>query len=156
MRKTLEDYKSELLGKKFGRLTVLDVQPYIMKSGKTNGCKAVCQCGCGKQKIVYTYGLLKGNTQSCECLQKEKAKTNIKEALKWNNEHPKEMKIIRDKGIHIMLKWQKENPEKSKEQKMESVKKALQWQEDHPEECRQFLEKAHQWQKEHPEEFKSF
>ena len=150
---TLEGYKQELVGKKFARLTVLDIQPYYTSTGKTNGFSAVCRCDCGNIKNVTVHCLLKGTTTSCGCLQKEKARNNIKQALKWNEEHPEEMKQIRDKGIRSMLEWQKSHPEEASRQKQEAVNKALQWREEHQEEVKMFLEKAHQWQKDHPEEF---
>lgn len=153
--KTLEDYREALVGKKFGRLLVLDVQKRIVKStGKSNGCDAVCLCDCGNKKIIYAYLLLKGHTQSCGCLQKEKARNNIKEAHKWNESHPEEMKKIREKGISSMLKWQKEHPEEASKQKKECFEKCQLWQKEHPDKMRSFLDKAHTWQKEHPEEFK--
>ena len=153
-KKTLEEYKQELIGKKFTRLTVLDVQINYRKSiGQKNGFSALCKCDCGNIKTIFIHCLLKGTTTSCGCLQKEKAKNNIKQALKWNEEHPEEMKVIRDKGVSSMLQWQQEHPEEAREQKLKAVNNALEWREKHPEKCKDYLNQAHQWQKEHAEEF---
>lgn len=56
--------RSNLYNQKFGRLTVLDWQ---------GQGKWLCQCECGNQVVVETSNLRNGNTQSCGCLQKERA-----------------------------------------------------------------------------------
>lgn len=55
----------DLIGKRFGRLIVLD---------NCNN-KKLCKCDCGKYVYVLTNHLTLGHTQSCGCLQKEKVKT---------------------------------------------------------------------------------
>lgn len=57
----------DLVGKKFGRLTV------IRKVGKTKGRKVQweCVCECGETKVVTTDKLNSGHTQSCGCLRHE-------------------------------------------------------------------------------------
>lgn len=54
----------DLTGQKFGRWTVIK---YIGNS------KWLCKCDCGNIKVVQGGSLKNGNTQSCGCLQKEKA-----------------------------------------------------------------------------------
>lgn len=63
----------DLIGQKFGRLTV------IKKGPKKQGGKQywMCKCECGNTKSVYQYNLISGQTQSCGCLQKEIAKSNL-------------------------------------------------------------------------------
>lgn len=56
-------------GDKFGRLTVIGT----CKNQK-NHTLYLCKCECGKEKKAYSFNLVKGQTQSCGCLQKEKAK----------------------------------------------------------------------------------
>lgn len=51
---------------RFGRLIVLD--QFISKGHST----ARCVCDCGKSKVTGVCDLLRGYTQSCGCLQKEK------------------------------------------------------------------------------------
>ena len=61
----------DLIGRVFGKLTV------ISKSNKTNKFKNVywnCLCDCGKEKIILGGSLVKGSTQSCGCLQKERVR----------------------------------------------------------------------------------
>ena len=61
-----------ILGKKYGRLTVLQYagDEYI---GKDNNSRYICQCDCGNIAIVGQNKLKSGHTQSCGCLQKERA-----------------------------------------------------------------------------------
>lgn len=57
----------DLTNKKFGRLT----PQYYIKGGKWH-----CICDCGEELDVDTRNLNSGHTQSCGCLQKEKASKN--------------------------------------------------------------------------------
>lgn len=59
----------DLTGQKFGRLTVVE------RAG-TKGHEPtwLCKCDCGKTAIVIGAELRKGNTTSCGCYAKEKAK----------------------------------------------------------------------------------
>ena len=59
--------RKNLLGKHFNRLTPIEWEG----DGKWK-----CRCVCGNIVSVITYNLLNGNTQSCGCLQKEKASEN--------------------------------------------------------------------------------
>lgn len=58
----------EMIGQKFGRLTVVE------ECGRDNyrQAKWKCRCDCGNEIVVRGYSLRVGNTQSCGCLQKEK------------------------------------------------------------------------------------
>lgn len=58
----------DLTGMRFGRLVVLK-RDYSTKKG----VKWICQCDCGNITTVATTPLKNGHTQSCGCLQKEKA-----------------------------------------------------------------------------------
>lgn len=61
---------SDLTGKRFGRLTVLREAA----RDKPRLPRWLCQCDCGTEKVVPAASLLKPNpTQSCGCLQREKA-----------------------------------------------------------------------------------
>lgn len=61
----------DLTDQKFGRLTVIK----RVENDKQGRPKWLCKCNCkdGNEKIVRASALKKGNTQSCGCLQKEKA-----------------------------------------------------------------------------------
>lgn len=60
--------KEDLTNKKFGKLT----PQYYIKGGKW-----FCKCDCGNTCIIDTRNLNSGHTQSCGCLQKEKAQNNV-------------------------------------------------------------------------------
>lgn len=64
MRKAID-----MTGKKFGRLTVLE----RVKVAGENKAHWLCKCDCGNVKIVSGGHLRLGHTQSCGCLQKERA-----------------------------------------------------------------------------------
>ena len=72
-------FKRNLLGKKFGRLTVLE------DTGERYNQKLViwkCKCDCGEYKNVSSNSLLTGGTKSCGCLQKERTKESSKKKIK--------------------------------------------------------------------------
>ncbi len=57
-----------LVGKRFGRLQV------VAREGVLSGEAAwACDCDCGCSVVVRGYSLRKGHTQSCGCLQRERA-----------------------------------------------------------------------------------
>lgn len=61
---------AELIGKRFGRLTV------TAEAEKSRGRKKRwrCLCDCGGETITGTSNLTSGNTQSCGCLRRESAR----------------------------------------------------------------------------------
>jgi hypothetical protein len=59
--------RAELVGEKFGRLTVIE-----FKEIKNEKAYWLCKCECGNPVFVPTYRLKGGITQSCGCLQKER------------------------------------------------------------------------------------
>ena len=63
-------HKYNLIGKKFGRLTVLAKD----ESNLQNCTKWICQCDCGKRTSVATTVLLSGKTVSCGCYRNERIK----------------------------------------------------------------------------------
>lgn len=58
-----EIISSDLIGKRFGKLVVIKQEP--SKDGRTQW---LCDCDCGKQKVVSSNNLLTGDTKSCGCL----------------------------------------------------------------------------------------
>lgn len=82
------DYKSkDLTDQVFGRLTVLK-RAEIDKHKKS---RWLCQCNCGRQKVVNASSLLRGLTFSCNCLKEEKVRKGYKDiSFNWwkrkNNE----------------------------------------------------------------------
>ena len=64
--------KLNLLNERFGKLLV------IKESENINGRTAwLCQCDCGKEKIVRTKELRNGIVKSCGCLKSEKSNIQI-------------------------------------------------------------------------------
>ena len=57
----------DLVGQRFGKLTVLGFS-HIDKNG---GSVWVCQCDCGTTKAVTAANLRSGYSQSCGCTRKE-------------------------------------------------------------------------------------
>lgn len=61
------------VGKRFGRLTTLErVDDAVSANGRRRS-RWLCQCDCGNKKIVFAENLTGGKTESCGCLQKERA-----------------------------------------------------------------------------------
>ena len=59
-------------GDRFGRLVVIrQVDAHITPSGKKYP-RILCKCDCGNEKIIDKRNLIKGLTQSCGCLRKER------------------------------------------------------------------------------------
>lgn len=72
-----------LIGKKFGRLTVVEE---IQDSTPQRLWK--CKCDCGRYTNVYSYTLTSGHTKSCGCLRSESVshgETLIAQILKEND-----------------------------------------------------------------------
>lgn len=111
-----------LIGKRFGRLIVIK----RMQQDRWRNYKWLCQCDCGKQKIVRSGSLRSGYTQSCGCLQKErcavshtrhghktKEKTSkiyrIWEAIlrRCKNPNYHEYKYYGGRGIKVCERWKK-------------------------------------------------
>lgn len=61
----------ELLGQKFGRLTVVEITETPTPSGRTSlGLKCLCECGKNTTPDLST--LTNGSTVSCGCFRKER------------------------------------------------------------------------------------
>ena len=62
--------KIDMIGKRFGRLVVIkyydDIEP-----GRP---RWLCRCDCGNERVVRGISLRKGDTKSCGCITKERAK----------------------------------------------------------------------------------
>lgn len=66
MSRVFEIKADELVGKKFGRLTVLS--KHSAKNGKW---RYNCSCSCGNEKVIAGRQLTNGDCVSCGCYQKE-------------------------------------------------------------------------------------
>jgi hypothetical protein len=58
------------IGEVFGRLTVVAIAPSATKWHR----RFLCRCSCGRTKTVFGTNLVRGRTQSCGCLQKERTR----------------------------------------------------------------------------------
>lgn len=77
------------VGEKYGRLTIIDI---IWDADKT---KAICKCDCGNDYIGSKADIVSGHTQSCGCLQSDRAsESNTKD---WTG-------IISDYGVEFICK----------------------------------------------------
>lgn len=66
--------KIDLIGQKFGRLTVLEeAEPYISPQG-VKARRYKCLCECGKSTVVSTNQLRRGGTVSCGCFHRDQQK----------------------------------------------------------------------------------
>lgn len=124
----------ELTGQRFGRLVVLGKYDTPKR-----GQHWECVCDCGEIIVDVTSHLVRGNTQSCGCLGRErrKAANDRKKAMSreerlerrkiWNRRykerHPEKCKRIQDesnrKRKDAMLVWCKENEGSYKKRKRE-------------------------------------
>lgn len=86
---------NELVGKKFGRLTVVSFE------GVNNHRKAIwmCDCDCGNTKTVVGSSLISGGTVSCGCYQSSETKKRFSKDMtgkKFNR-----LTVINREGTHV-------------------------------------------------------
>lgn len=110
--------KIDLIGKKFGRLEVLDETIDRTSNGYVLW---LCKCECGNFKITSSYNLRIGKTKSCGCRQDE---TKIKEIhghgygsktyISWSgmikrclNSNTSNFKYYGERGIIVCKRWMK-------------------------------------------------
>lgn len=76
----------DIIGKQFGKLTVLKRVPTPEYIKEKSHIYYECECSCEKhtKKIVYRSHLLNGKIQSCGCYQKEQSFKNKKGKIKGN------------------------------------------------------------------------
>lgn len=78
--------KKDLTGQVFGRLKVIEQTDDYIEPNGTHRARWLCMCLCPEHNIrkVVEKDLLRGHTQSCGCLQKEKATEAGKQKRKVN------------------------------------------------------------------------
>jgi len=59
----------DLTGQTFGRLLVLNQAGY----NKSGNALWLCKCACGNEKVVTSSNIVRGDTTSCGCYQKQRA-----------------------------------------------------------------------------------
>ena len=72
----------EYIGKKFGKLTVIEIV-HVDKNGKQHsGWQWKCKCDCGNETLARPSLVLRGKKLSCGCLKKEQEYHNLGEKRK--------------------------------------------------------------------------
>ena len=153
-RKTLEDYKIELVGNTYGWLTVLDVY-------KTNFNKRIClcKCRCGVEKEIDLVKIVSGHTKSCGCYKKSAEFS--KKISQWYEDNPEK---VAEKSKKFS-QWCKENTDRTKQwgekysewrknnldKVAEANEKHKQWFKDNPDKVAERSAKFSQWCKDNPD-----
>ncbi len=85
-----------LVGQQFSRLEVIATAGRDAK-GNT---QSLARCVCGVEKLIANRNLIRGNTRSCGCLQREVASENGKKfaAGRWKNH----VKVVRPKSLNTV------------------------------------------------------
>ena len=101
----------DLTGQTFGRLTVIK----RVENAKNNKAQWLCQCSCGKQKIIKSSNLIRGATRSCGCIKEEKRLGELHNSRLhriWNNmkqrcSNPKNTNYVHygKRGITVCKEW---------------------------------------------------
>ena len=109
--------RKDLIGQKFGRLTVVSFCGFYNKHTHWN-----CDCDCGGKAIVTSCNLVRKNTLSCGCIQKERTSQaskkhglsqhscyNVWRAMINRCENPKNNGYYRygGRGINVCERWHK-------------------------------------------------
>lgn len=94
---------ANLIGKKYNRWTVLDKTP--ISGGKNRHVKYYVICDCGREGLVSSSALTRGESKSCGCLNQEKRKERVaKNSPRWLDK----TRRIDDDGY--VLIWYPEHP----------------------------------------------
>lgn len=91
-----EKNRPDLLGKKFGQLTVIKLQ-------QKNPTKWLCRCSCGGFTIVNTANLKNGHTTSCGCRAGNKNISSKGEELIINILNKNKINFIKEKTFEDLL-----------------------------------------------------
>jgi hypothetical protein len=105
-----------LVGKTFGRLTVIEIGP---RTSVKKGTYYLCRCECGNLKEIKAQALVSGATLSCGCYNKEvmtthgMSKTKLYDTLhkmkrRCNNIDDKNYKNYGGRGIKICEDWEQD------------------------------------------------
>lgn len=110
----------DLIGMKFGRMTVIEFAGYYKCNCRGKKALWKCKCECGNEKIVRGSCLLYGDTKSCGCLSREMASAravkhhgfgtrlyNIWDSMRQrcNNPNNKSYYNYGGRGIKICKEW---------------------------------------------------
>lgn len=114
----------DMIGKKYGKLTVLGIDHYKLDKDGYKRYYLRCKCDCGNEKVVIAYSLTRGLTVSCGCYQKVAASKAKRTHGKSNsriyhifrdmhrrceNSQRPSYKRYGGRGITVCDEWNKEN-----------------------------------------------
>ena len=141
---TLDEWKSDLIGKEFNWLTVVDV----IVDESDNSMKCICKCRCGNIKLIPPCIVSKSKAKSCGCFTKSAEyklimSTKSKEWCKNNHDKIKEIATKNSQ-------YYKEHPDK----RFEVGKRTSNWAKNNPDKIRDKAEKYSQWCKNNPDKVK--
>ena len=90
----------DLTGKKFNRLTVLE----LAERNSSGQIQWKCRCNCGNIIFATTTYLKSGHTKSCGCLNKEKASKRLKSKkfVESRNNHRKENFLVEGTSLSLI------------------------------------------------------
>ena len=156
MKRSLDDLKSELVGKVYGLFTILDV---VTDDNKT---KCVCRCQCGNIRLIMPCIITKCRISSCGCIRQSKEYRNkmSNKSKEWANNHPEKVKEIGskikqyyndnpDKRVQVGINtsnWAKSNPDKI----AEKAAKFSEWCKANPDKLEARSIKYKEWCKQNP------
>ena len=156
MKRSLDDLKSELVGKVYGLFTILDV---VIDDNKA---KCVCRCQCGNIRLIMPCIITKCRISSCGCIRQSKEYRNkmSNKSKEWANNHPEKVKEISskikqyyndnpDKRVQVGIKtsnWAKNNPDKIAEKAI----KFSEWCKANPDKLDARSIKYKEWRKQNP------
>ena len=110
----------DLVGKKSGRLLVVERVDEHVTSGGQKKTMYLCKCSCGNTKVIQSNSLRSGRTKSCGCFNSEKSKSrrtthgmrNTKAYSTWAgiknrcfNAHTERYKDYGGRGITMCDEW---------------------------------------------------
>src|SRR6478736_4203224 len=81
--------RQNLVGMKFGRLTVVNPAPDAIGSTGNINARWNCVCECGKEKTIQGCHLRSGATKSCGCIRVEKSKQRFTTHAHGSHDHRK-------------------------------------------------------------------
>ena len=74
--------KDNMIGRRFGRLTVLRLDEDVTQKNKNHAKSYICQCDCGNVKTIRRANLLSGSSTSCGCFLRDFNKDNNSKKVK--------------------------------------------------------------------------
>ena len=117
--------RKDMIGKKFGRLTVLKQLDDDITVGGNHVIMYLCKCECGKEVKTQGNHLRSGHTNSCGCYKSDRVKETqstvainnprlygIWEKMKYrcNNSNYKQYELYGGRGIKVCEEWNEFKP----------------------------------------------